>query len=108
MAPVFLLRRKQEIVTFLTLHRHLPCDARLGSRPSEVKDVREIPRIRTICEILGALHDALMYTAQTDMVQIAGAVANEVFTVLTIPHSLTFLNARATGTLGRADADQLV
>jgi len=60
------------------------CGARLGSRPSEVKDVREIPRIRTICEILGALHDALMYTAQTDMVRIRRRGSKRSFTVLTM------------------------
>ena len=72
------MRRVQEGGALLTLHRHLPCSARTGSRPSEVKDVREIPRIRTICEILGALHDALLYTTQTDMVRAsAGADASE-------------------------------
>ena len=39
------------------------------SRTSEVKDPREIPRIRMLCEILASLHDALMYTGQVDMVR---------------------------------------
>jgi hypothetical protein len=38
-------------------------------RTSEIKDAREIPRMRMLCEILASLHDALMYTGQADMVQ---------------------------------------